>query len=226
MGVAAMSGESQPQYDDEDQYGRNSRVRQINTARKEAGDIIRLYSQIETEVGTTEALQELYTAVNRYVLELEPKLEEHHNRHLNDDGSFPEDITPYYRGIPLGEITIHPPEHLQHLLADDTTRVIGTQTLTPTTITLTGLRDFIDTDPPLADTWTLYVDRRHKSPTDIRGTNTTYMPKRISETAYRYANLFADDIGLDIEIPDKQDATKITDDLLQEVEAWRKQNIQ
>lgn len=195
-----MSGQDkQPQYDDPDQYGRSRRLRSIYDARDQVRETRALIKSPELQISTSEGRRWLYSRVDAYLTELEPKLEEHHQRNFGSDEPN-QAATPYYQGVPLGKVVIEPPPSLLAMLEDDTVRVIGNQTLEPKSIPFEGLKSFIEASPPFFGEWTLNVDQRHRAPDPVTKTNAVEMPMEVSTTAFRYANLFADDIGLDIDL--------------------------
>ncbi len=88
-----------------------------------------------------------------------------------------------------------------------------------------GLRSILDAPEQFEVRWV------EESDDLIGGTETTVreesvrIPRRVLLNAYREANRLLSDVGMDIELEDEEQQTKITRELLEEVEEWRQENV-
>lgn len=185
---------------DGDEYNFHLRIREIRTARKDA----RAARMHLDELGSPAAAAEYYhTAVKTYIEELEYALMEYYDDWDDDD---PEN---YWTGYDLGDIIIDPPNELVQKLQAINPDLLNRNGIKPVNIGhIIGLREFLNTDPGhrFRHSFDVMAHVRHKGDIIVCGERDSScsnigaspMPVAISNNAYRAANLFLGEIGLDV----------------------------
>jgi hypothetical protein len=95
------------------------------------------------------------------------------------------------------------------------------------TVVFNGLRDIMEAEEMYTESWGERVQNRHVSDDIRRRTETHTVPAWVSENAFNQVTLFLteerDVIGLDF--ADEEHQTHIDRELLEEVDEWRRENV-
>lgn len=203
---------------DPEEFNQTERLRVINRVREQAGEAFEVtMSQLRTESEFDEAdrRQILRAAVMRYITNIEwlvHKAEDYERLQTAD----------------LGEVVLEPPANLVRLAKEQTgdyPRVIGSPDLEPKVWQINGFNDYLTAPQSFSATWKLSVDKRHAGPSAMSETRSVFMPAHISFNAYRLANQFLSEQGMDVDISEEQHRAVVDDDVIEEVEQWRKENL-
>ena len=204
---------------DPEEFNQTERLRSINEVRKQAGEAIQTtMTQLRTEPSFEEAdrQQILRAAIYRYLTEIEWLAHQAESEELLHSKT-------------LGHVTLDPPEWIQNVVnedRDDFPRPIGEQSLETKQWTIEGINDYLTAPDVFSASWTIHAETRHGGPQTISDTQATYMPAHVSLNAYRVANKFLSDQGIDVELADEQHRAVVDNEVLEEVESWRKQNVE
>lgn len=215
-----QSEDDPPSYavSDPEEYNQTQRLRTINRIREQAGEAIQAtMTQLRTDddFGVDDRQQILRAAVYRYLTEIEWLAYKAEDEKLLFKESF-------------GEVTLNPPAYLREIVGnpgDAGVRLIGQPTLQPWTHEINGLTGYLTAPEVFETSWTVRIDTRHEGPRPVQETVRTYMPAHISLNAYRMANRFLAKNGIDVELAEEQHRAVVDRELLEEVEAWRQENI-
>lgn len=203
---------------DPEEFNQTTRLRTLNKVREQVGETIEAtMTQLRTDdsFAVEDRQQILRAAVYRYLTEIE---------WLAQDAGADDVLT----GTEFGTVTVHPPERLRRIARGDIggyPRVIGSPTLEPTHWTISGIVGYLTAPEVFSDTWSLTVEKRHTGPETISESAGTYMPAHVSVNAFRIANRFLNEHGIDIDLAEDQHRAVIDDDVMEEVEQWRKQAL-
>lgn len=203
---------------DPEEFNQTTRLRTLNETRKRAGEIIEAtMTRLRTEegFGVDDRQQILRAAVFRYLMEIEWLAHSAEAEDLLQNDTF-------------GNVKLDPPQRLQQLARTDTEgypRLIGSPNLTPKQWTIKGINGYLTAPEVFEASWSVTVEKRHGGPERITETQATYMPANVSLNAFRMANKFLNENGIDIELAEKQHRAIVDEDVLEKIEQWRKQNI-
>ena len=174
--------------DDPDNFSQNERLREIFQTRMEVHQTrINIRKAIALGRATTESALSVYaSAVVGYLMELEPLM----TAQYEDKGR------EYWEEIELGEVYSPTPKSMPD------GEVYGTQLRNveePDPVTITGLGELVEIDDTVQFTWRYeYCDPR-KGWTEEVATASVPVPLGVLDKAYREANRFIADIGMDLE---------------------------
>lgn len=203
---------------DPEEFNQTERLRVINTVRKQAGEAFEAtMSQLRTDSDFDEAdrRQILRAAVMRYVTNIEWLV------HKAEDEE-------RLQNRELGKVVLEPPEYLVQLTEQRTgshTRVIGDPDLSPKVWVIEGFNDYLTAPQTFSATWSVSVDKRHAGPTTLSESKSAFMPAYISFNTFRTANQFLSEQGMDVDISEEQHRAIVDEDVMEEVEKWREQNL-
>lgn len=211
--MAVDEGEA-PRVADPEEFNQTTRLRTLNEVRKQAGEIIEAtMTRLRTEqgFGVDDRQQILRAAVYRYLTEIE---------WLAHDA----EAVDLLQNDLLGKVSLEPPERLQQLVysqRDGYPRVIGAPTLETVEQQIKGINGYLTAPEVFEASWSVTVEKRHSGPQTITETRATYMPAHVSLNAFRMANRFLNQNGIDIELADEQHRAIVDNDVIEEVEQWR-----
>lgn len=89
-----------------------------------------------------------------------------------------------------------------------------------------GLSDVVDAPNPIVVEWTEHNHSAFDGGTTTHRRETRQIPRRILMNAFRRVNAFLYELGVDLNVEEAEQQTKISRELLEEVDEWRKQNIE
>lgn len=202
---------------DPEEYNQTQRLRAVNQARQRVEDtieqsMVRLVT--DPEFQEADRQQVIRAALYSYLTNIEWLMDDAENRKLLSEQS-------------LGTVTIHPPaEFVQWLKQGDRgyPRVIGADSIEPWTKEIVGIRGYLTAPEVFEHTWRLQVQKRHERPQPVERTKQTYMPAHISMNAFRMSNRFLSQAGIDIDLKEDEHRAVVDEEVLKEVEEWRKQH--
>lgn len=180
---------------DPEEFNQQRRLRSIHDAR----DRVRATYEATQDPSVNADYQTLaanYRAtVQNYVGEIEGLLQTYDfdNSDLDEN---------YWKGVELGPLTVSPPRDLVELREQNDASVIGDSDLQPAEYAIPGLQGYLDAAAqcPVQEEFKLHVRRRHKGQETVTGVSSTEMPIQVSYAAFRAANLFLSNTGLDVEL--------------------------
>jgi len=204
------------------EYSEQRRLESIHDARE---DVIRVRNAVADPtagVAPNDRATLLFQAVKSYVMELEPLFKQAED--VGDE---------YFTGTTLGSFKIAPPDAAVTKYEENVRAVApGAGSPSAQTVEIGSLRGVLNTDPPLARTWTITLRDRggsaeHKfgpdSDESAEGYDVTTsrvadgalmkftykreveIPPQISNRAYRLCNEFLAEVGLDVELAELTD---------------------
>lgn len=213
------SGVSQTVADPEE-FNQQRRLRSIHDARDRARATYEATQDPSVNADYSTLAANYRATVQNYVGEIEGLL----NRYDFDEGDIDQN---YWTGIELGPLEITPPQELADLRERTDVSVIGDAKLTPIQYSIPGLKGYLEAAAqcPMAETFSIPVRQRHEGQQTASATVSMEMPISVSYTAYRTANRFLTGVGFDVEIESKEHRSEVTDEIVEEVEQWRRQNL-
>lgn len=203
---------------DPEAFNQTERLRAINQARQRAGEAFEVtMAQVRTEsdFDVADRQQILRAAVMRYLTNIEWFVQKAEEYEL-------------LQQVSLGEVRLQPPPRIAKIAendAGDYPRVVGSADLEPEAWPINGIQGFLTAPEQFSASWSLSVDTRHSGPSTLTETRTTFMPAYVSFNAFRKANQFLSNQGVDVDLAEEQNRTVVDDGVLKEVEAWRKKNV-
>ncbi|GAA0305696.1 hypothetical protein [Halarchaeum salinum] len=158
------------------------------------------------------------SAVEDYIMAVEPLL-------VN---TYAEDGTAYWEDVELGTIQMQPPEHLRGDVEpspfNDYLRIV--EKPTPKEFAITGLQSILGLPRPLTADFSATVRTQSQpDPHQTTKTITQPIPWDILVSAVRQTTLFLEEIGFEVDVSEEEQRTEITDDLVEEVQEWRGENL-
>lgn len=184
--------------DDPDNFSQNERLREIFQTRMEVHQTrINIRKAIALGRATTESALSVYaSAVVGYLMELEPLMTDQYE----DKGR------EYWEEVELGEVYSPTPEDMPD--GD----IYGTQVRNieePDPVTITGLGELVEIDDTVEFPWSYeYCDPRRGWTREVT-TVSVPVPLGALDKAYREANRFIADIGMDLEPNADHDAAPV-----------------
>lgn len=219
-GSAYESGEehTETRVSDPEAFNQTERLRAINKARERAEEAFEAtMAQVRTdaEFDVADRQQILRAAVMRYLTNIEWLIGK-------------ADEMALLRDVELGVVQLDPPPRLSQIAktgSREWPRVVGAPDLTPKTWAIEGIQGFLTAPQQFSTSWSLNVDTRHSGPETISMSRTTFMPSFISFNAFRKANQFLSNQGVDVDLAEEQNRTVVDEGVIEEVEQWRKRNV-
>lgn len=205
---------------DPEEFNQQRRLRSIHDARDRARATYEATQDPSVNADYNTLAANYRATVQNYVGEIEGLL----NRYDFDEGDIEEN---YWTGVGLGPLEITPPQDLIELREQNDVNVIGDANLAPKSYQIPGLKGYLQTAAkcPITETFAIPVRQRHQGQQTASATVSMEMPISVSYTAYRTANKFLTGVGFDVEIATKEHRSEVTEEVLEEVEKWRKQNL-
>ena len=203
---------------DPEAFNQTERLRAINQARQRAGEAFEVtMAQVRTEsdFDVADRQQILRAAVMRYLTNIEWLVQKAEEYDL-------------LRTVSLGEVRLQPPPDLAQIVENSTgdyPRVVGSADLEPEVWSITGIQGFLTAPEQFSASWSVSVDTRHEGPSTVSDVRSTFMPAYVSFNAFRKANQFLSNQGVDVDLAEEQNRTVVDDGVLKEVEKWRKSNV-
>lgn len=199
---------------DPDEYNQTERLRSINQARKRVEETIQdSMIRLRTDQNFEEAdrQQVLRAALYPYLTSVEWLMAESEDRETLHDAE-------------LGTVKIHPPSSIREAVEQN--RVVGSPSIGPYEHTISGIQGYITAPEVFQKSWTVTIKKRHSGPTEVTETKQSYMPVHISMNAFRMVNRYLNQAGVDVSLHEDQHRSVVGDEVLEEVEQWRQQNVQ
>lgn len=207
------------QVSDPEEYNQTARLRAINESRQRVSDAIEqsMVRQVtDGNFGFTDRQQVIRAAMYSYLTNIEWLMVE-----AGEDDLL--------RTQDLGSVVIEPPERFVKLVNSDTRdgpRVIGSDGIEPFRTQITGIQGYLSAPEVFEKTWSMQLQERHSEPERVTETKQTHMPIHVSKNAFRVANQFLTRAGIDVNLAEEQHRAVVDDDVLEEVEKWRDQNVE
>lgn len=202
---------------DDENYTHSRRQKLIEDKREHAIDVRTdaRGQHIAGEISESEALQYYRGALESYVLQIIPVLK-------REDIEFEEN---YLTDVKLGELRFEPPAELVEFAEENIQRLVpGSSIPRSKTIPICGLKSITDLPSPLSKTFSVSVRKRG----DIQSPSRTVeqeLPWSVLDTAMETADRALEDAQLGIKVGEQEKQTKITWELIKEVDQWRQNNI-
>jgi len=204
---------------DEENYSHGRRQKLIEDTRERAVEVrTEARSQmISGQLSRRDARQHYRGAVEGYLLHVVPLL-----RQEQADADFETD---YLQGVEIGTIDFEPPDELRDFARDNIIRLAkGSKVPTQRTVAVRGLETVLSLPSPLAQTWSVVVD---KAGPDKRVARTTKeLPLSLLDECMQVTDKALSEFDIGVKLDEKEQQTKITRELLKEVDEWRQQNLQ
>lgn len=203
---------------DPEEYNQTERLRSINQARQRVENTLeQSMAQVATDdrFGEVERMQVIRASLYSYLTNIEWLMVESEEHKMLTEQQ-------------LGEVVIDPPERFRRLANSDNRdypRIIASGDLEPYTHPINGIQGYLSAPEVFSETWTMQVEPRHDQPQTMSQTKQTYMPVHVSKNAFRTANSFLSKAGIDVDLQEEQHRAVVDNDVLEEVEKWRKQNL-
>jgi hypothetical protein len=200
-----------------DEMVRQERVRSIFQAKRECREA-RTKASNEAAVGESDVGPVVYrNALESYIREVEPlfsqtdKGRQYWNRH--DFGTL--DLRPRHENVSQTSA--------KHGVIENA----SPSTDTDKRIQLQGLRSLFELDTPMRVPFQVMYqsNRRGRSLTSTEVISENNLPLRSLDEMYAVANGYLAEIGFGVEVGKAEQHTKLDDDLLDEVEQWRRENL-
>lgn len=204
---------------DPEEYNQTQRLRAINQARQRVEDTIEqsMVRQLTVpEFTENDRQQVIRAAMFSYLTNIEWLMVE------------AQDID-RLRKQHLGDVVLEVPDELQRVIDDSDRgypRPIGSPTLEDYTQGIHGIQEYLTAPEVFENEWSISLEYRHEGPDTKRVTKETHMPVHISLNAFRVANSFLKDSGIDVKLHEEQHRAVVDEEVMEEVDAWRKQKIQ
>lgn len=201
-----------------DEIVRQERVRAIFSAR-EACRKQRTKAKNRLSVGEPETWSVIYrNALESYVREVEPLFAQtdEGKAYWNSMDFGVMDVRPRYGDIPRSSKTGVVPN-----------RKIADRDDKPLRIRLQGLRSLFDMDTPYHCSFDVILeDKRMGTGSTVKTVSVErYVPIRALDQMFSVVNSYLTEIGFGIQVDKAQQNTKLDDDLIEEVEQWRRENL-
>lgn len=207
------------QVSDPEEYNQTARLRAINESRQRVSDAIEqsMVRQVtDNNFELADRQQVIRAAMYSYLTNIEWLMVEAGETDL-------------LRNQDLGAVVIEPPERFVELVSskDQTeTRVIWSDDIGPFRNQITGIQGYLSAPEVFEETWSMQLEQRHSEPERVSETKRTHMPIHVSKNAFRVANQFLTRAGIDVNLAEEQHRAVVDDDVLEEVEQWRNQNVE
>lgn len=193
---------------DPEEYNQTQRLRAINQARQRVEDTIEqsmVRLRTDTEFEEPDRQQVVRASLYSYLTNIE---------WLMVAGG----ETKLLKEKELGTVTINPPQAFVEWGNNkqrDGPTVIGPQSLGSYEHPIYGIQGYLTAPEVFEASWSLDVQKRHSSPQTVSRAKQTFMPVHISLNAFRLANRFLNESGIDIELKeDEGDAGFDYEDIL------------
>lgn len=200
-----------PQIDDPDSISQSQRIREILSRRSDTLDVRDIANREVrfNDVDERRALLYYRTSIEGLILEL-------WNVFQNlDDGTGEE----YLKEKDIATFQIPPPESLRHRVSD---LQPGEGWPDPKTHHIVGLEWFLHNPEVITEQFTV---ESLNPPRQITETQSYILQWGELDDALRYLLEFIDVAGIDADLVEEEQQTKITRELLEEVDEWRQENI-
>lgn len=192
-----QSDGSNAKVEDPENLNQSQRLREIHEARQQVRSV-RNKTRSEQVFGSIAdgQLDGVYrAAVESYILSLQPLI-------VSEEV---EDSARLWDSEEIGEFVVRAPGKTQ-------------------TVTIKGVKDILYRNSPLELEFRVETNSERAGKTSERRIVQKEIPRRVLDRAVMKCDRFRQDIGLGIDVESTK-TTKITDDLIQEVEEWREENI-
>lgn len=201
-----------------DEMVRQERVRSIFQSKRDCREA-RTKASNEVAIGDADAGAIIYrNALETYIREVEPLFSQTKKGRR------------YWSEYDFGEIDLRP----RHESVEETSRdsgVIKDADRTdggPTHLQLRGLRSLFEIDTPISASFSIvYKDSgtRSNKLTSAETVSQQNISIQTLDKMYAVTNGYLGEIGFGVEVGKAEQNTKLDDDLLEEVEAWRRENL-
>jgi len=217
MAVDDSERTQEVQIDDPEELSQTKRIREILNRRQgvlEARD--RAMDEMTLgDIGGQEALQHYQSRIESLVLDLYTKFKQ-----LDiESESEAENSEDYLFKKKIDTVVVDPP---QSLIPNERDIANGENIPEPKEETIEGLYWFIKNEPVIQKSFSVTSWNPPGVQTD---TNARFVPKRTLDKALVHCMEFIDKAGIDAKFEQKEQRTKIDRELLEEVDEWRKENV-
>jgi len=204
---------------DEENYSHSRRQQLIEDTRERAVEVrTEARSQmISGQLSRRDARQHYRGAVESYLLQVVPLL-----RQEQADADFETD---YLEEAEIGTITFEPPSELKQFARDNIIRLAnGSKVPTERTVAVRGLETVLSLPSPISQTWSVVVDKAGGPDKRVART-TKELPLSLLDEVMQTTDKALSEFDIGIKLDEKEQQTKITKELLKEVDEWRQQNL-
>ncbi|OTE99115.1 hypothetical protein B9G49_13410 [Halorubrum sp. SD683] len=184
---------------DPEEYTQKRRLRDVFDARRRVAEWEREARNLRMQQGVNEQQERHYilSAVQSYLREIEPMMLE----------TYPEIGEEYWKDVDLGSVEIPPPESLAPENAGSVhSEIISVEEAAePQQASLAGIGSLLGRDVWVSAQFEARVMKRGgDGEVPEVGTNTVLLPRRIIMKAFRQANVFLSEVGLDLDPDDER----------------------
>lgn len=202
---------------DDENYSHSRRQQSLADGRERAIEV-RTEARgqmVSGQLAKKQARQYYRGAVESYLLEVIPVLQQ-------DDIDLEKD---YLEGVNLGTITFEPPAELVQYAEDNIIRLApGSTVPTARSVPVEGLKRVLSLPSPLSQTWSVVVEQSGGPNREVART-VRELPLSVLDQVMQTTDEALNELDIGMKVDEKEQQTKITDDLLREVDEWRQQNV-
>lgn len=211
-----MSADDTPrefEIDDPEELSQKKRVRDILNRRNEVLEARNraLDEELLGQTSHEEALGHYQSRIQSLILDLYTKF-----KGLEDDAG--EELLEREH---IDTITVHPPAEIMPDTQQD--MAAGVDPPEPKEVPIHGLEWFIENDPVVSAEFTVYS---WNPPGEKTAIGQRMVPIKTLDKALLACMEFIDRVGIDANLNETEQQTKIDRDLLEEVDKWRQQNVE
>jgi len=201
--------------DDPEQLSQKKRINQILSRREAVIDARNeaVEAYLAGELTEVQALKLYQSRVEGLIVDIWTKFK-------NADGDMEGRGYDLLYNDSIAEVTIHPPAEL--LPNDKGDLAAAAEMPEPKTKTIYGLKWFIENDPIVTAQFSV---SSWNPPGTRTGTGQALLDFGIIDEALLKIMEFIDEAGIDADMEEEENQTKITRELMEEFEEWRKENV-
>lgn len=200
--------------DDPEELSQKKRVRDILNRRNEVIEARNRATdeQLLGEASRAEAVNHYQSRLESLILDLFTKFEAFSNAEIDGEHLLYEEQ--------IDTVYVYPPDELD---VDEASIAPNEEPPEPEPVPIQGLNWFIENDPVVKARFTVESWDPPKTQT---GVGTRLIPFKTLDKAFIKCVRIIDEMGIDANVQQKEQRTKIDQDLLEEVDEWRQDNVE
>jgi len=204
--------EEEMRIDDPEELSQRKRIKEILNRRKDVIDarIDAKNMWVSGELDQIEAVRLYQNAIQGMILDLRPKIKS------SDDV----DGETLLEDKAIATVTVFPP--MNEIPENQRDFAAGADQPDPKTVTIRGLEWFVHHDPVIRRKFELTT---WNPPQKTKVTGQSIIGFDVLDKALEECIQFVDDSGIDADMEEQEQQTKIDRDLLEEVDEWQNQNV-
>ncbi len=204
--------------DDPEDLSQKKRVRDLLNRRNDVIEArnMALDEQLLGEANQQQALAHYQSRIESLIIDLYTKFAGY-----NDEDSDENLGEEYLQEVQIDTIEIPPPPEMQQKTQTDLAP--GESLPESKTVEIRGLEWFIENEPVVTKHFTV---KSWNPPQEMTVPNSRLIPFRTLDKALLKCTEFMDEIGIDAQLDEKEQQTKIDKDLLEEVDEWRQKKVE